>query len=176
MNAVMCMITRFIHPIRAKKDYLMTQTGKNISLRSLALLQYLVDIHVLLDLLALLHIDIVLLGLLLLGRRRGLGLGSLGLGPVHEPGRGELDVIPTRQDLGGLDDGVDVLASLGLTDEVVLEPLLVGGALLDLSGRNRARFCCGQLRFILTYTSCDLILTTFSLSASVMCEYFSSPL
>lgn len=98
--------------------------------------KHLVDVHVLLDLLALLHIDIVLLGLLLLGRRRGLGLGDLGLGPVHDPGRGELDVVPTRQDLGGLDNGVDVLASLGLTDEVVLEPLLVGGALLDLSNTN----------------------------------------
>lgn len=137
-SAVECvgMITRFIHPIRQKRLSNDTNRKKNISLRSLALLQYLVDVHVLLDLLALLHINIVLLGLLLLGRRRGLGLGGLGLGPVHEPGRGELDVVPTRQDLGGLDDGVDVLASLGLTDEVVLEPLLVGGALLDLSDRK----------------------------------------
>lgn len=132
------MITLFIHPIR-QKDYLMTQNRENhLSSTTRLCCKHLVDVHVLLNLLALLHIDIVLLGLLLLGRRRGLGLGDLGLGPVHDPGRGELDVVPTRQDLGGLDDGVDVLASLGLSDEVVLEPLLVGGALLDLSNRDSA--------------------------------------
>ena len=91
----------------------------------------LVDVHVLLDLLSFLHFDVLLLlgGSLLLG---GLGLGDLRLGPVHRAGRGELNVISSRQDLGRADDGVDVLGSLGLSDEVVLEPLLVGSALLDL--------------------------------------------
>jgi hypothetical protein len=91
----------------------------------------LVDVHVLLDLLSFLHFDVLLLlgGSLLLG---GLGLGDLGLGPVHRSGRGELDVVSSRQDLGRADDGVDVLGSLGLSDKVVLEPLLVGGALFNL--------------------------------------------
>lgn len=79
-----------------------------------------------------LHIGI---SLLLLGclarRRRNLGLGP-GLGPVHDGGRAELNVVTSLVDLSGGDDGVDVFGLLALSDEVVLEPLLVGGTLLNL--------------------------------------------
>jgi hypothetical protein len=79
-----------------------------------------------------LHIGI---SLLLLGRfagRRGdLGLGP-GLGPVHDSSRAELNVVSSLVNLGGGDDRVDVLGLFALSDEVVLEPLLVGGTLLDL--------------------------------------------
>jgi hypothetical protein len=84
------------------------------------------------------NLGLGLFSLLLLGglrRGRDLSLGPR-LGLVHDGGRRELNVITSLVDLSGGDDRVDVLGLFTLSNEVVLEPLLVGGTLLDLLKLN----------------------------------------
>lgn len=97
----------------------------------------LVNIHLLDRRSTLLDIHLVVLLWLLLGRllsagRCAVGDLGLGLGSVHDGGASVNDVLLSLVDLGRGDDGVDVLGLLGLSSELVLEPLLGSCALLNL--------------------------------------------
>ena len=90
---------------------------------------HLLDTRTLIRLLALL----LRLFLRLLLRRLGPTLRlRLGLWPVHDGSRRVDDIFATLVHLGGRDHRLDVLFAFGLTREVVVEPLLSRGALLDL--------------------------------------------
>jgi hypothetical protein len=103
----------------------------NIHLLDLGSLTLTLDVH-LLDI-SLLGLGLlVLLGwLLLLLLRSWLDLCPR-LGLVHDRCASVDDIFSALVDLGRGDDGVDVLGLLVLSVELVIEPLLGGGTLLDL--------------------------------------------